>query len=94
MHGDDLVVLLRRDEGEGIREAELEADEPGQDQRHQADRGRGQRILDGDDFGVLREDVFRDPAMGMIKLDLFHLCWRNVVQTYGVMCDIGHKKVP
>jgi hypothetical protein len=46
--------------------------------------------LDGDDLGVLREDVFRDPAMGMIKLDLFHLCWGYVVQAYGVMCDIGH----
>jgi hypothetical protein len=53
VHGDELVVGLGRDEVEGAGKAELQPHQPGQHQRHQADRDRGAGILDGDDLGVL-----------------------------------------
>ena len=73
VHGDELVIGLGRDEGEGAGEAELQPHQPGQHQRHQADADRGAAILDGDDLGVLREDVFRPPAMRMVEFDFLEL---------------------
>ena len=63
VHGDELVVLGRVDDREGVREAELQPHQPGQHQRDEADRKRRDRVLDRDDLGVLAEDVFRPPAL-------------------------------
>ncbi len=62
---------------------------PSQHHGHHADRDCRRRILDGDDFGVLRKDVFRYPGFRMVKLYVFDFgrwdklrpCW----------CDIGHQ---
>ena len=49
---------------------QLQPHQPGQHQRDQPDRQRGRRILDGDDLGVLGEDVGRPPTLGMVKFDI------------------------
>jgi hypothetical protein len=53
VHGDELVIAVGVDEGEVVREGQLQPHHPGQDQRHEADRQRGAGILHGDDLGVL-----------------------------------------
>ena len=77
VHGDELVVGLGGDEVEGAGEAELQAHQPRQDQRDEADGDRSAAILDGDDLGVLREDVVRPPAVRMIELDFRHFGGRD-----------------
>ncbi len=77
VHGDELVVGLGGDEIERAGKAELQAHQPGQHQRHHADRDGGSRILDGDDLGILGEDVFRPPAVRMVEVHLRHFGWRN-----------------
>ncbi len=70
VHGDELVIGFRRDEIECAGEAELQPHQPGQHERHEADRDGGAGILDGDDLGVLREDVGRPPTVRMIQIDV------------------------
>ena len=77
VHGDELVVGLGRDKVEDAGEAELQPHQPGEHQRHQADGDRGPGILDGDDLGVLGEDVGRPPALRVIKLDVRDLGRRD-----------------
>src|SRR5205823_15087140 len=54
------------------REGQLQPYQPRQHQSHQSNRERSDRILDGDDFGVLAKDVFRHPALRMIEFYVFH----------------------
>ena len=86
MHRDELQVGLGRDEGEGLRESELQPHQPRQHQGHQADGGRRDRILDGDHLGVLAPDVFRDEAFRVIKL--YILDFGYIVDGFGYY--IGH----
>src|SRR6266699_3711957 len=58
--------------GEAAREGQLQPYQPRQHQSHQSNRERSDRILDGDDFGVLAKDVFRHPALRMIEFYVFH----------------------
>ena len=73
VHGHELQVVGRIDQGEGVRPAELQAHEDGQRQGHQADAYGGDAVLDGDDLGVLAPDVFADEGLGMVKLDVLDL---------------------
>ncbi|CDX39814.1 hypothetical protein MPLA_300024 [Mesorhizobium sp. ORS 3359] len=86
MHGDELVVGLRRDEVERPRKAKLQAHQPGQNQRHQADRGCRRRVLDRYDLRILREDIFRPPAVRMVEFDLPNFGGRNGI----CGCDVDH----
>src|SRR5713101_9137400 len=72
VHGDELQVVSGADGGEAAREGQLQPYQPRQHQSHQSNRERSDRILDGDDFGVLGKDVFRHPAPRMIELYVFH----------------------
>ena len=87
MHGDELVVAVGIDEGENAGESKLQPHQPGKDKRNEADRNGCQRILDGDDFGVLAEDVGRPPAMRVIKLHIFDFRCRNGVVDAGWNID-------
>ena len=71
VHGDELQVLSGADEGEGAREGQLQPHQPRQHQSHQSNRQRSDRILDGDNFGVLGKDVFRHPALRMVEFYVF-----------------------
>ncbi len=89
VHRDQLEVGLGRDEGERVRESQLQPHHPRQHQCHQANRYRRDRILDGDDLGVLAPDVFRDEAFRMVKLHV--LDFGSYVIVDGVGCHIGHQ---
>ena len=89
VHGDELIVLGRVDDRERVREAELQPHQPGQHQSHQADSKSGDRVLDGDDLGVLAEYVLRPPAMGMVEFDV--LDFRRWDSAYCGRCDMGHQ---
>ena len=88
VHGDELVVGLRRDEVEEAGKAELQPDQPGEHQRDQADADRGAGILQRDDLGVLREDVGRPPALRVVELDLRNLGRRDA--GVGLVCCVDH----
>src|SRR5207247_3357580 len=60
------------DGGQAAREGQLQPYQPRQHQSHQSNRERSDRILDGDDFGVLAKNVFRHPALRMIEFYVFH----------------------
>src|SRR6266705_3533329 len=51
--------------------------QPRQHQSHQSNRERSDRILDGDDFGVLAKNVFRHPALRMVEFYVFHFGGRD-----------------
>jgi hypothetical protein len=68
VHGDELVVVLGRDEAERVREAELHAHHHGHRQRDEPDRDSGQRVLDGDDLVVLAPDVLRDESLRIVQV--------------------------
>src|SRR6266436_5225773 len=50
---------------------------------------RRERVLDGDDLGVLRKDILRPPAFGVIELNLRHFGRRDVCDC--VIRDIDHR---
>ena len=77
------------DEGECAGKSQLQPHQPRQHQRDQPDGHRRDRVLDGDDFGVLRKDVLRPPAFRMIELDLPHFGRRDVCDC--VKRDIDHR---
>ncbi len=66
---------------------ELQPHQPGQHQRHQADPDRGDRVLDGDDLGVLAPDVLADEGLRVVELDLCDFRRRREVGF--VVRDIG-----
>ena len=89
VHGDELEILIGIDKGECAGKSQLQPHQPRQHQGHQPDRRRRQRVLDGDDFGVLRKDVLRPPALGVIELNLRHFGRRGVCDC--VIRDIDHR---
>ncbi len=89
VHGDKLQVGLRLDKGEGVRKAELQPHQPRQHQGYQANGGRRESILDGDDLGVLAPDIFRDEAMRVVKLYVLDFGRSDIVD--GVGGYIGHQ---
>ena len=89
VHGDELVVLGRVDDREGVREAELQPHQPGQHERDETDRKRGDRILDRDHLGVLAEYVSRPPAVGMVEFDVLDLGRRDGFDH--ACCGMGHQ---
>ncbi len=70
VHGDELKVVARVDKGKDVREPQLQPHDPRQHQGHQPHRDRGDRVLDGDDFGVLAPDVLPDESFRMVELRL------------------------
>jgi len=88
VHGDELIVGLGGDKIEGVREAQLQPHQPRQDQRHQSNCNRRKRILHGNDFGVLAEDIFRDEALWMVEIHFRHFSRRDVLDCGGY--EIGH----
>ena len=88
VHGDELGVILGIDERQGAGKTQLHADQPGQHQRHRADGQRRPRILHGDDLGILGEDIFRPPAMRVVKFHLLDFGGRRGHAR--VMWDVGH----
>ncbi|GBF25487.1 hypothetical protein MnTg02_00519 [bacterium MnTg02] len=89
MSGNELVIMARFDNRKRVWEPQLQPHQPRQHQTHQSDRKRSKRVLDSDDFGVLAKDVFRDPAFGVIKLDIFNFGWRDIIVCG--RCDISHQ---
>src|SRR6266568_8887142 len=65
------------DDGEAAREGQLQPHQPRQHQSHQSNRERSDRILDGDNFGVLGKDVFRHPALRMVEFYVFNFGGRD-----------------
>ena len=89
VHGDELEILIGIDKGECAGKSQLQPHQPRQHQGHQPDCRRRQRVLDGDDFGVLRKDVLRPPAFGVIEINLRHFGRRGVCDC--VIRDIDHR---
>ena len=67
VHGDVLVIVLRRDERERVGEAQLQAHQHRHHQRDQADADRDQRVLDRDDLVILAPDVLADERLGIVQ---------------------------
>ncbi len=88
VHRDVLQVGGRRDEREHVRETELQPHDSRQHQRHQPHGNRGDRVLNGDDLGVLAPDVFADEGLRMVELRLRDFGWSNELRL--VMRYIGH----
>ena len=89
VHGDELEILICIDKGKCAGKSQLQAHQPRQHQRHQPDCRRCERVLDGDDFGVLRKDIPRPPAPGMIEINLRHFGRRDVDD--GIIRNIDHR---
>ena len=70
MHRNELVIVLRRDEGESVREAELQAHHRGQDQRDHTHEDRRAAVLDCDDLVVLAPDVLGYERLRIVMFDL------------------------
>src|SRR4029077_20600151 len=67
VHGDELVVVVGRDEGESMREAQLQAHQHRHDEGNQADTNGGDCVLDRDDLVVLTPDVFCDEGLRIMQ---------------------------
>jgi hypothetical protein len=67
VHRDELVIVVRGDQREGMREPELQPHHDRQYQGDQPDRDRGDRVLDGDDLVVLAPDVLRDESLRVMQ---------------------------
>jgi hypothetical protein len=67
VHGDVLVVIVRRDEREDVRETQLQAHQHRHDQRNQPDRDRDHSILDRDHLVILAPDVFPDEGLRIVQ---------------------------
>ncbi len=88
VHGHELIIGLRVDEGESAGPCQLKPDEPRQHQSNKSNRQRSDRVLDGDGLGVLREDVFRYPAMRMVKVYIWDFGRRDKI--YPATWNINH----
>ena len=89
VHGDELEVLVRVDERKRSGKSQLQSHHPRQHQGHEPNCRRCQRVLDGDDFGVLRKDISGPPAFGMIELNIGDFGRRNVCDCF--IRDIDHR---
>jgi hypothetical protein len=67
VHGDVLVIVLRRDQRERVGEAELQAHQHRHHQRDQADRDGDQRVLDRDHLVILAPDVLADERFRIVQ---------------------------
>ncbi len=85
VQGDELVVILRRDQRKAVRKAELQPHQNRQRERDQADGDRRDRVLNRDDLMVLRPDVSGQEALRLME--------RMSVIAVG-NCSIGHRASP
>ncbi len=83
VHGDGLVILVRRNERKGVGEAELQAHRQAQHQSNQAHRDGSQAVLYGNDFVVLAPDVLGDKCLGIMQVLLVvTVCNCNISHQY------------
>jgi hypothetical protein len=66
VHRDELVIAVRVDEVELLREAQLQAHQRREHERHQADEYRHDGVLDRDDLVVLAPDVLLDESVRIV----------------------------
>ena len=84
------VIAAIVDEGEGTWKSQLQPHQPRQHKSHQSDsHGRNRVDLDGDDFRILRKYVFREPAVGMVKIYFGN--FRRWDSTDGLRGDLAHQ---
>src|SRR3954452_2566602 len=81
--------MARIDKREPAREAQLQAHQPRQYQSYEANRGCGYRILDRNDFRILRKDVLCHPSLCMVEFDVFD--FDRWDRPSGAKCGIGHQ---
>src|SRR3954453_18623666 len=81
--------MARIDKREPAREAQLKAHQTQQYQSHEADRGCGHRILDRNDFRILRKDVLCHPSLCMVEFDVFD--FGRWDRPSWAKCGIGHE---
>src|SRR5262249_52382049 len=90
MHRHGLIINWRVDEGESTGETELKADQPGKDQRDKPNSERGDRVLNCDNLSVLGKNISLDPAVRMVKLNVWNFWGRDGAGCS--MCDIDHRE--
>ena len=66
VHGHELIIVVRRDEAEGVREADLQPHQQRQHERDEPYADRDAAVLDRDDLVVLAPDVLLDPRLGIV----------------------------
>ena len=67
VHGHELIIVVRRDEAEGVREADLQPHQQRQHERDEPDADRHAAVLDRDDLVVLAPDVLLDERLGSCR---------------------------